>query len=239
VSDIDDLKGPELVARIKKSGGEAMYLHQDVTSEEQWVEVVAEVVARYSRLDILVSNAGIGIGVPSITMMTLEDWRRQTAINLDGVFLSVKHCLPAMRKNRSGSIILMSSLAGLRGAQSLAGYCATKGGVRLFAKAIAMECASFGDGVRVNSVHPGIIDTPIWEKIPREASGMGHNAPMRPDELAKAGVPLGFAGEAQDIANGVLFLASDAARYVTGAELVIDGGITAGGVRRAPPQLNQ
>jgi NAD(P)-dependent dehydrogenase (short-subunit alcohol dehydrogenase family) len=88
-------------------------------------------------------------------------------------------------------------------------------------------------------VHPGIIDTPIWEKIPREAAGMGHNAPMRPDEIAKAGTPLGFAGEAQDIANGVLFLASDAARYVTGAELVIDGGITAGGVRRAPPQLNQ
>ncbi|TKW76841.1 MAG: SDR family NAD(P)-dependent oxidoreductase, partial [Bradyrhizobium icense] len=184
VSDIDDLRGPELVARIKKSGGEAMYLHQDVTSEEQWVEVVAEVVARYGRLDILVSNAGIGIGVPSITMMTLEDWRRQTAINLDGVFLSVKHCLPAMRKNRSGSIILMSSLAGLRGAQSLAGYCATKGGVRLFAKAIAMECASFGDGVRVNSVHPGIIDTPIWGKIPTGGVGGGQNAPIDPDERA-------------------------------------------------------
>ena len=104
--------------------------------------------------------------------MTLEDWRRQTAINLDGVFLSVKHCLPAMRKGgRGGSIIMMSSLAGLRGAASLAGYCATKGGVRLFAKAIAMECASFGDGVRVNSVHPGIIDTPIWGKIPTGASG--------------------------------------------------------------------
>ena len=105
-------------------------------------EVVAEVEKRYGRLDILVSNAGIGIGVPSIVDMTLEDWRRQTAINLDGVFLSVKHCLPLMRKTGGGSIIMMSSLAGLRGAAGLAGYCATKGGVRLFAKAIAMECAS-------------------------------------------------------------------------------------------------
>src|SRR3954470_676264 len=145
VTDIDELRGPELVARIKKAGGEATFWHQDVTSEEQWIDVVAEVVARYGRLDILVSNAGIGIGVPSITQMTLEDWRRQTAINLDGVFLSVKHSLPLMRKTRGGSIVMMSSLAGLRGAQTLAGYCATKGGVRLFAKAIAMECASFGD----------------------------------------------------------------------------------------------
>ena len=234
VSDIDDLKGPELVARIKKSGGEAMYLHQDVTSEEQWVEVVAEVVARYGCLDILVSNAGIGIGVPSITMMTLEDWRRQTAINLDGVFLSVKHCLPAMRKNRSGSIILMSSLAGLRGAQSLAGYCATKGGVRLFAKAIAMECASFGDGVRVNSVHPGIIDTPIWGKIPTGGMGGGQNAPIDPEERARLATPFGRAGHAMEIAQGVLYLASDASSYVTGMELVIDGGMNAGGALRMP-----
>src|ERR1043165_8050600 len=232
VSDIDDLKGPELVARIKKSGGEAMYLHQDVTSEEQWVEVVAEVVARYGRLDILVSNAGIGIGVPSITMMTLEDWRRQTAINLDGVFLSVKHCLPAMRKTRGGSVIMMSSLAGLRGSAMLSGYCATKGGVRLFAKAIAMEWATFGDGIRVNSVHPGIIDTPIWGKIPTEAAGAGQNAPIDPEERAKMATPLGRAGYAEEIAQGVLYLASDASRYVTGTELVIDGGMYAGGIAR-------
>ena len=94
VTDIDDLRGPEIVAGIKKAGREAMFLHQDVTSEARWVEVVAEIEKRYGRLDILVSNAGIGISVPSIMQMTLEDWRRQTAINLDGVFLSVKHCLP-------------------------------------------------------------------------------------------------------------------------------------------------
>src|SRR4051795_3370236 len=233
VTDVDDLRGPEVVARIKKTGGEAMFLPHDVTSEPRWIEVVAEVMKRYGRLDNLVSNAGIGIGAPSITQMSLEDWRRQTAINLDGVFLSVKHCLPAMRKGgRGGSIVLMSSLAGLQGAAPLSGYCATKGGVRLFAKAIAMECASFGDGVRVNSVHPGIIDTPIWGKIPTEATGRGQNAPIDPEDRAKLATPFGRAGHASEIAQGVLYLASDASRYVTGTELVIDGGMNAGGVAR-------
>jgi NAD(P)-dependent dehydrogenase (short-subunit alcohol dehydrogenase family) len=234
VTDVDELQGPELVARVKKAGGEAAFWHQDVTNEERWIEVVAEVVKRYGRLDVLVSNAGIGIGAPTIVEMTLEDWRRQTAINLDGVFLSVKHCLPAMRKSGGGSIIMMSSLAGLRGGQTLAGYCATKGGVRLFAKAIAMECASFGDGVRVNSVHPGIIDTPIWGKIPTGGVARGQNAPIDPEERAKFATPLGRAGHAMEIAQGVLYLASDASSYVTGTELVIDGGMNAGGALRMP-----
>jgi NAD(P)-dependent dehydrogenase (short-subunit alcohol dehydrogenase family) len=232
VTDIDDLRGPEVVARIKKAGGEASFWHHDVTSEERWIEVVADVMKRYGRLDVLVSNAGIGISVPSITEMTLADWRRQTAINLDGVFLSVKHCLPVMRKTGGGSIIMMSSLAGLRGAAGLSGYSATKGGVRLFAKSIAMECATAGDGIRVNSVHPGIIDTPIWGKIPVGATGSGQNAPIDPEERAKLVTPLGRAGHAEEIAQGVLYLASDASRYVTGTELVIDGGMNAGGVAR-------
>ena len=232
VTDVDDLKGPEVVARIKKAGHEANFWHQDVTSEERWIEVVAEIMKRYGRLDVLVSNAGIGIAVPSITQMSLADWRRQTAINLDGVFLSVKHGLPAMRKTGGGSVIMMSSLAGLRGSANLSGYCATKGGVRLFAKAIAMECATFGDGIRVNSVHPGIIDTPIWGKIPTGAAGHGQNAPIDPEERAKMATPLGRAGHAEEIAQGVLYLASDASRYVTGTELVIDGGMNAGGVLR-------
>jgi NAD(P)-dependent dehydrogenase (short-subunit alcohol dehydrogenase family) len=237
VTDVDELRGPEVVAGIRKAGGEATFWHHDVTSEPRWIEIVAEVEKRYGRLDILVSNAGIGIAVPSITEMSLSDWRRQTAINLDGVFLSVKHCLPAMRKTGSakkcgGSIIMMSSLAGLRGAAGLSGYCATKGGVRLFAKAIAMECATFGDGIRVNSVHPGIIDTPIWGKIPAEAQGQGQNAPIDPEERAKSATPLARAGHAAEIASGVLFLASDASSYMTGTELVIDGGMFAGGVAR-------
>jgi NAD(P)-dependent dehydrogenase (short-subunit alcohol dehydrogenase family) len=237
VTDVDDLRGPGVVAGIKKAGGEAIFIHQDVTSEARWIEVVAEVEKRYGRLDILVSNAGIAIAVPSITDMTLEDWRRQNAINLDGVFLSVKHCLPLMRKTSmqkdcGGSIIMVSSLAGLRGAPGLSAYSATKGGVRLFAKSIAMECASAGDGIRVNSVHPGIIDTPIWGKIPTEAAGRGQNAPIDPEERAKLATPLGRAGHAAEIANGVLYLASDASSYVTGSELVIDGGMNAGAVAR-------
>jgi NAD(P)-dependent dehydrogenase (short-subunit alcohol dehydrogenase family) len=232
VTDIDDLRGPEVVAGIRKAGHEAMFLHQDVTSEARWAEVVVEIEQRYGRLDVLVSNAGIGISVPSIVDMSLEDWRRQTAINLDGVFLSVKHCLPVMRKAGGGSIIMMSSLAGLRGAAGLSGYSATKGGVRLFAKAIAMECASAGDGIRVNSVHPGIIDTPIWGKIPTEATGRGQNAPIDPEERAKLATPLGRAGHAREIASGVLYLASDASSYVTGTELVIDGGMNAGAAAR-------
>ena len=232
VTDIDELRGPELVAGIENAGGEAIFLHQDVTSEARWAEVVAEIEKRFGRLDILVSNAGIGIGVLSIVEMSLEDWRRQTAINLDGVFLSVKHCLPLMRKcGGGGSIILMSSLAGLRGAATLAGYSATKGGVRLFAKSMAMECAAAGDNIRVNSVHPGIILTPIWQKASLPAGG-GLNTPLDPVESARLGTPLGVAAEPQEIANGVLFLASDASRYMTGSELVIDGGMTAGTVRR-------
>ncbi len=231
-TDIDDLKGPEVVTRITKTGGKAVFLEQDVTSEGRWAEITAEIERRFGRLDIMVSNAGIGIAVPSVVDMTLSDWRKQTAINLDGVFLSVKYCLPLMRKQGGGSIIMMSSLAGLRGAAGLAGYSATKGGVRLFAKAVAMECAGIGDGIRVNSVHPGIIDTPIWAKIPAGAAGAGQNAPIDPEERAKFATPLGRAGQAAEIASGVLYLASDASRYVTGTELVIDGGMNAGGVPR-------
>jgi NAD(P)-dependent dehydrogenase (short-subunit alcohol dehydrogenase family) len=234
VTDIDELRGPEIVAGIKRAGHQAIFLPQDVTSEPRWAEIVSDIDKQFGRLDILVSNAGIGIAVPSIVDMSLADWRRQTAINLDGVFLSVKHCLPLMRRIGGGSVIMMSSLAGLRGSAILAGYCATKGGVRLFAKAVAMECATAGDGIRVNSVHPGIIDTPIWGKIPTEAAGSGRNAPIDPEERAKLATPLGYAGQARDIAAGVLYLASDASRYVTGTELVIDGGMNAGtAVRRA------
>jgi NAD(P)-dependent dehydrogenase (short-subunit alcohol dehydrogenase family) len=231
-TDIDDARGEELVVKLKAAGFEAVYLHQDVTEERRWAEVVAETEKRYGRLDVLVSNAGIGIVAHSIVDMTLADWRRQTAINLDGVFLSVKYCLPAMRRAGGGSVVMMSSVAGLRGSPTLAGYCATKGGVRLFAKAIAMECASNGDNIRVNSVHPGLIDTPIWGKLTGVGAPGGRNAPPDLDEMARAGVPLARKGQAQDIANGVLFLASEQSNYITGTEIVIDGGITSGAVRR-------
>ena len=231
ITDIDDLRGKDVVARITKEGGTAHYVHHDVRDEAAWPGVVAETEKRFGRLDIMVANAGIGIAGP-LAEMTLADWQRQQAINLDGVFLSIKHAIPAMKRVGGGSIVLMSSIAGLRGAPGLAGYAATKGGVRLLAKSVALEHAA--DKIRCNSVHPGIIATPIWSKLPAGAMGTRRNAPIDPHERAAATVPLVRAGDAQDIANGVLFLCSDLASYVTGQELVIDGGLTAGG--RAPPR---
>ncbi len=230
VTDIDEARGADVVHRIEAAGHKAVFLSQDVTDEARWREVVAETEQRFGQLDILFSNAGIAI-LCTLIEMSLEDWRRQNAINLDGVFLSVKYAIPAMRRAGGGSIIITSSGAGLRGTAGLAGYCATKGGVRLFAKALAMECAAAGDNIRVNTVHPGVIDTPIWTKI---ASGgrVGSNAPLDPSALAAAGTPLGWAGTPQDIADGVLFLASDQSRYMTASELVIDGGTSGGSVAR-------
>lgn len=234
LTDLDTARGEALAAAINATtgapGGKALFLPQDVTDEARWEAVVAETEARHGRLDIMVANAGIGlIGLTVDT--TLANWRRQMAVNVEGVFLAVKHAIPAMRRGakepRGGSIILMSSVAGLRGSAGLACYSASKGAVRLFAKSVAMECAGARDGIRVNSVHPGIIETPIWEKLPAEGAA-GRNAPLDAKALAAAGVPLGEPGQAQDIADGVLFLASDASRHMTGAELVIDGGMTAG-----------
>lgn len=233
ITDIDDALGKGVVERITKAGGKAHYMRHDVRDEGAWPGIVADAEKRYGRLDIMVANAGIGIMSP-IATMTLADWQRQQAINLDGVFLSIKHSIPAMKRVGGGSIVLMSSVAGLRGAPGLAAYSATKGGVRLLAKSVALEHAA--DNIRCNSVHPGIIATPIWEKIPTGAEGNRRNAPIDPRERAAASVPLPRVGEAQDIANGVLFLSSDASNYVTGQELVIDGGMTAGGRPSRPQQ---
>ena len=225
VTDLQDDKGDETVAAIEKAGGKAWYLHHDVTDEAAWEGVVAEIKTRHGRLDILVNNAGIGIG-GSIVEMKLEDWRRQTAVNLDGVFLGTKHSIPLMRASGDGgSIINISSVAGLKGSAMLAGYCATKGGVRLFTKAVAMECANAKDGIRVNSVHPGLIETPIWLTVGQAVNPLA-NAPPDLDAMSALAVPLGVKGWPEDIANGVLWLAGDESRYVTGQELVIDGGLT-------------
>ena len=187
VTDLDDAGGQGVVDRIASADGNAIFLHQDVSTEESWPNVIEATERCFGRLDVMVANAGIGILCKAVEM-SLTDWRRQTAVNLDGVFLSVKYAVPAMRRAGGGSIVITSSVAGLRGSAGLAGYCATKGGVRLFAKAVAMECASEGDGIRVNTVHPGVIDTPIWTKI--SGSG-GRNVPIDPNEVARAGVPLG------------------------------------------------
>lgn len=228
VTDIDEASGTRVVEDIAAAGGVAMFLPQDVTDEARWTAVIEATERTYGRLDIMVANAGIAIAGP-IETMALKDWQRQQAINLDGVFLSVKHATAPMRRAGGGSIILMSSIAGLRGSGNLAGYSATKGGVRLFAKSAALELAA--DNIRVNSVHPGIIETPIWGKM-TAGSPERRNAPIDPHERARSVVPSRIIGQAQDIADGVLFLAGDASRYMTGSELVIDGGIVAGQVAR-------
>ena len=231
MTDLQDAAGKAACEAIKAAGGKAVYLHQDVTSEDEWATVIAEVRAQFGRLDIFVNNAGIGLG-GLVTEMTLADWRKQQAINVEGVFLGVKHSLPLMRvSGDGGSIINMSSVAGLNGAAGMSAYCATKGAVRLFSKSIALECAAAGDKIRVNSVHPGIIDTPIWESISDTAdlsavSTAGANR-IDLDAMTSMVTPLGRPGVASEIAEGVLFLASAASSYVTGTELVIDGGMTA------------
>jgi NAD(P)-dependent dehydrogenase (short-subunit alcohol dehydrogenase family) len=235
VTDIDIAGGEETVGMIHGMGGHARFLAQDVAEEDRWAEVVSVTASHFGRLDILVNNAGIGSGM-LVTEMPLERWNRQLAINLTGVFLGCKHAIPAIRRGgRGGSIINISSVAGLEGAAGLAGYCATKGGVRLFTKALAKECAAMKDGIRVNSVHPGIIDTPIWSKLDEgglEAtsdtfrSQPGANT-LSPDLIAAGGAPLGFAGQPEDIARACVFLACDDSRYMTGSEVVVDGGWTA------------
>ena len=217
VSDIDDAGGAALVDRITRGGCKAIYHSHDVTSETGWPALIAAAEA-LGGLHIVVANAGITHST-LVVDLSLEAWRRQMAVNLDGVFLSVKHAIPAMRRSGGGSIVILSSIAGLRGTVGSSAYCASKGGVRLFAKAVAMECAWARDNIRVNTIHPGVIDTPIWSKLP---------TPIDPRTLGRAVAPIGRAGTAQDVANGVLFLSSDASSYMTGTEFVIDGGFSAG-----------
>lgn len=235
ITDIQKPEGEAAVAEIVAAGGKAVFKVQNVVDEAVWESVVAETVEEFGGLDILVNNAGIG--VPGMTTeMSLADWRRQREINLDGVFLGVKHGMLAMAASGGGSIINISSVAGLRGSPGLTGYNATKGGVRIFTKGAAKEFAAGGLNIRVNSVHPGIIDTPIWSKFDatpqeREDSSFlpiaeGANK-VDVDAMAAGSVPMGHAGTAAEIAAGILFLASDEASHMTGSELVIDGGLTA------------
>ena len=233
-TDIQADKGPGLIAEIEGTGGRGCFLAHDVAEEDQWRAVVAEIQARCGRLDILVNNAGVGYS-GAVVDMSLELWRRQMAINVDGVFLGVKHALPLMRAHDGGgggggSIINVSSIAGIKASANVSGYNASKGAVRLFTKSIALECAAAKDGIRVNSVHPGIVETAIWDTLlgTTEDGSNGRPRTATLDAAVAGAIPLGHKGEAGDIAQGILWLASDDSRYVTGTELVIDGGRSIG-----------
>ncbi len=233
MTDVDLTAGRDAARSINEAGGRAIFHDHDVTDEAAWATTIAHIRRDQRRLDILVNNAGIALNHDTLEM-SLADWRRQMAVNVDGVFLGCKHGIPLMAEGGGGSVINVSSVAGLRGAAGLAGYCATKGAVRLFTKALALECAQAGNGVRVNSVHPGIIETPIWNRMENMdgtiAQAMGGPDGANQLDVRKLApmVPMGTVGVPADIAAGVLYLASDDSRYVTGSELVIDGGMTAG-----------
>lgn len=208
-----------------------VFLHHDVTDENSWIDLVARVVRDHGGVDLLVNNAGI-LWTRAITDTSLADFRRMQAVNIDGVFLGMKHCIPTLAARAPGwaggsSIVNMSSVAGIRGAALVSAYCATKGAVRLMTKAAAMEVAHLG--IRVNSVHPGVIDTSMGEHLVQgyaDTGVAGSIADVRAALMARH--PLGRFGTVHDVAATVAFLASDAAAFTTGAELIVDGGVTAG-----------
>ena len=213
LADILDDEGKKIEAEINETGGEAMYLHLDVTSEADWAAAVRAAIDSYGKLDILVNNAGILLR-KGVEETSAEEWDRVQDVNSKGVFLGVKAAIPAMREAGGGSIVNISSIAGLRGSTSTA-YGASKGLVRLLTKSTAVQYGP--EGIRCNSVHPGIIETDMTEEMLDSAG--------REQWLART--PLRIIANAHDVALGVLYLASDESRYVTGSELVIDGGITA------------
>jgi len=221
VSDINEESARRVATSISEAGGAAHALFQDVTDENAWDTVVEGIIRTHGRLDILVNNAGIAL-TGSVEDTTLEDWRKTQAINMEGVFLGCRAAVKVMKQS-GGSIINISSIDGMVGEPKAAAYNASKGGVRIFTKSAALHCASQGYPIRVNSVHPGFILTPLVENalatMPQEEA----------DEFMTrvlSEIPVGTMGEPLDIANGCVFLASDESKYMTGSELVIDGGFT-------------
>ncbi len=214
--DILDEEGKQVEAEIAEAGHDATYVHLDVTRESEWASAVETAVGKYGGLHVLVNNAGILIR-KSIEETSEEEWDRIMAVNVKGVFLGTKHAIPAMRNSGGGSIVNISSTAGIVGSlEGSPSYTATKGAVRLFTKSTAIQHAK--DGIRCNSVHPGPIDTEMIRDTTTD-----------PDRWAARmrRLPMGRVGTTADIAYGVLYLSSDEASFVTGTELVIDGGTTA------------
>jgi NAD(P)-dependent dehydrogenase (short-subunit alcohol dehydrogenase family) len=217
VADLLDKEGEAVVAEIKKAGGNASYIHLDVTDEAQWKAAVDKTVADHGSLDVLVNNAGIS-GSAEQDLYDTAAWNRLMGINATGVFFGMKHGIAAMKKaGIRGSVINLSSVSGIVGQGNIhVGYNASKGAVRLITKSAAAQHGK--EGIRINSVHPGLMP-------PMRTSGRTADPATRAKTLK--GVPLGRAGEVDEVAYAILFLASDESSYVTGAELVVDGGWTA------------
>lgn len=221
VTDVDIAKGSLAVKEIRGRSGDAIFIEHDVADEGMWDHVMTVVIERFGKLDVLVNNAGVALA-KDVEHTTLAEWRWLMSINLDGVFLGTKHAIQTMKANQGGSIVNLSSIEGLVGDPNLAAYDASKGGVRLLTKSAALYCAKAGYNVRVNSVHPGYIWTPMVENYLKAQGDVAQGRKLL-DSLH----PIGHVGEPDDIAYGVLYLASDEAKFVTGTELVIDGGYTA------------
>ena len=216
IADVLEDDGRKTEAEINEGGGECLFVTLDVTSEPNWLQAVAAAVSRFGKLDILVNNAGI-FHTEGVEETSEALWDRVMDINSKGVFLGTKAAIPEMRRAGGGSIVNISSVAGLVGGDGSAAYRASKGAVRLFTKSTAIQYAK--EGIRANSVHPGVIETPMTtpnllaDEARRRRSADRH--------------PLGRVGQPEDVAYGVLFLASDESSFMTGSELVIDGGLTA------------
>ena len=216
IGDVLEAEGRQTEAEINEMGGECLFVRLDVTSEADWRAAVDTAVTRYGKLDLLVNNAGIVLR-KGIEETTEEEWDRVMEVNAKGVFLGTKAAIPEMRRAGGGSIINISSVAGLIGSARAAAYGASKGAVRIFTKSTAVQYAK--EGIRANSVHPGIIDTPMT--VPTILTDDSSR------EAQMDRTPLGRLGQSEDVAYGVLFLASDESSFMTGSELIIDGGLTA------------
>jgi 3(or 17)beta-hydroxysteroid dehydrogenase len=232
VADVLDERGRATARALESAGGEALYLHLDVTSEVDWNAAIAAILGRFGKLDILVNNAGLFLG-KDIETASLDEWQRLSAVNLTGVFLGTKSALPALRdaartSPHGSAIVNLASTAGLVGSTQDPLYSMTKGGVTLFTKSAALEFARKSYRIRVNSIHPGTIDTDMGDQVlATRARNLGTNdiAAARAQVIDR--LPIGRMGTVTDIAKGILFLASDDAAFMTGSGLVIDGGITA------------
>ncbi|GAA3774392.1 glucose 1-dehydrogenase [Microbacterium kribbense] len=210
IADVQDAAGAAVVTQIENSGGKAAFVHLDVTSESGWADAVAATVAKFGRLDILVNNAGIGDTEP-IEVTTLDTWNKVVAVTQTSVFLGMKAAGAALKESGNGSVVNVSSMYGIVGSGVSPAYHAAKGAVRLLTKTTALGWAT--EGVRVNSVHPGFIDTPILGDTDRD--------------MLIAGTPMARLGKPEEIAAMITFLASDDASFATGAEFIVDGGYTA------------